>query len=426
MYFLTVLLFALSFFTNSAEARVVYPHEIRAEKLAGATAWYDTISTDKFAMIATDGINGSDWWGRINHFSPDNWRNPLKIGGAQRVYGVVKSARKLRRFQKVAFSVVFVDSCAGAYVFAMKGDTLSWQLAKKIVAFFPEVHRQSRVLWGRSDFDLDGRDNTFILAYPFADSTNNVNSFVLPQDQLPLWLPSNGVEVLHINTRHIKSDLDCRRVLAHEFQHVIALSWDFYESAWIQEGMAVLSARLVNGVESRYVEEYWNYKDILGEWQYDDEHYASAYYFFSWLHRVYGMDTVVKIMRDPHNGRESVASALGESWDVVWGLYVAFLRSDGSLDLALEDKPAPNEEVTNTPNPYNPSTVISFSVNTPGQAKMAVYNAIGQLVSELYDGSVEAGLFQIVWDGSSAASGVYFVRVVVDGQVKTHRTMLLK
>lgn len=71
----------------------------------------------------------------------------------------------------------------------------------------------------------------------------------------------------------------------------------------------------------------------------------------------------------------------------------------------------------NTPNPFNPSTSISYDLPSPSSVSLKVYNAHGQVVAAIVDGAVqEAGAHSARWNGrtssgSLAASGMYFFRL---------------
>lgn len=85
----------------------------------------------------------------------------------------------------------------------------------------------------------------------------------------------------------------------------------------------------------------------------------------------------------------------------------------------------------NYPNPFNPATTIAFSVPTTGKASLKIYNAAGQLVKTLVDGTVEAGSHKVLWDGrndndASTASGVYFYVLKAGEQTATNKMILLK
>ena len=89
----------------------------------------------------------------------------------------------------------------------------------------------------------------------------------------------------------------------------------------------------------------------------------------------------------------------------------------------------------NVPNPFNPSTTISFalpeSVETSSRVSLKVYNIRGALVSTLVDDALEPGYHSIVWNGRDnrgrqVASGVYLYRLSVPGFTKTRKMILLK
>jgi hypothetical protein len=86
----------------------------------------------------------------------------------------------------------------------------------------------------------------------------------------------------------------------------------------------------------------------------------------------------------------------------------------------------------NVPNPFNPVTLILYDVPEPGdRLTIAVYNVRGQLVATLFDGHEVAGFHSVTWDGAtnqgtSAASGVYFVRMTSRTFAKTRKMVLLK
>ncbi|HOZ09095.1 MAG TPA: FlgD immunoglobulin-like domain containing protein, partial [candidate division Zixibacteria bacterium] len=83
----------------------------------------------------------------------------------------------------------------------------------------------------------------------------------------------------------------------------------------------------------------------------------------------------------------------------------------------------------NFPNPFNPSTVISFALANTADWTLAIYNVNGALVRE-YHGS-DAGRVQVEWDGRAAdgsrvASGVYLYRLEAGEFNDTKKMILLK
>lgn len=80
----------------------------------------------------------------------------------------------------------------------------------------------------------------------------------------------------------------------------------------------------------------------------------------------------------------------------------------------------------NYPNPFNPSTSIDFTLPTPGNVSLVVYNAAGQEVARLVDGGMTAGSHRVVFDGNGMASGVYFYRITTGSFTATKRMLMIK
>lgn len=81
----------------------------------------------------------------------------------------------------------------------------------------------------------------------------------------------------------------------------------------------------------------------------------------------------------------------------------------------------------NYPNPFNPSTKIRFEI--PGnekQAKLTVYNSLGQEVAVLFDEELQPGVYEYSFDGSGYPSGVYFYRLEAGEFNETKRMVLVK
>lgn len=84
------------------------------------------------------------------------------------------------------------------------------------------------------------------------------------------------------------------------------------------------------------------------------------------------------------------------------------------------------------PNPGAGPRTIQFDIpDHVGPVHLALYNVRGQRVRTLVDGSVERGRRESVWDGTNdagadVATGVYFVRLVVDGRALTEKTLVIR
>lgn len=85
----------------------------------------------------------------------------------------------------------------------------------------------------------------------------------------------------------------------------------------------------------------------------------------------------------------------------------------------------------NHPNPFNPTTTISFTVPERMSVSLAIYNVKGELVRTLLAESLAEGVHEVGWDGSSntgiqVSSGVYFYRLVAGKRTLTRKMVLLK
>lgn len=85
----------------------------------------------------------------------------------------------------------------------------------------------------------------------------------------------------------------------------------------------------------------------------------------------------------------------------------------------------------NHPNPFNPSTTISFSLERDAQVELKIFDARGALVRTLVDGARPEGDQHVVWNGRDdgdrqVAAGVYLYRLSADGRVLQRKMTLIK
>lgn len=79
------------------------------------------------------------------------------------------------------------------------------------------------------------------------------------------------------------------------------------------------------------------------------------------------------------------------------------------------------------PNPFNPSTVIEFSLpQSVSNVKLSIYNALGERVAELVNTSLLAGKYQYQWNAEDVATGMYIYELRTDNFVSVKKMLLLK
>ena len=96
--------------------------------------------------------------------------------------------------------------------------------------------------------------------------------------------------------------------------------------------------------------------------------------------------------------------------------------------MILEYKPIPNEYALHQayPNPFNPTTTLSFALTIESEVSITVYNLQGREVISLIDGNMDAGYHSVAWNADANASGVYFVKMVAGEYVNSQKLMLVK
>jgi hypothetical protein len=121
-----------------------------------------------------------------------------------------------------------------------------------------------------------------------------------------------------------------------------------------------------------------------------------------------------KVSAVDHAGNESPAASPEATSDVG--------------DTPLAGRVALNEAV---PNPFNPSTVLAFSLPATMQARLTIHDVSGRIVRVLADGVMAAGRHEFTWDGSDhhsrrVASGVYFFSLEAGATAETRRMVMVK
>ncbi len=126
-----------------------------------------------------------------------------------------------------------------------------------------------------------------------------------------------------------------------------------------------------------------------------------------------------RIRVDVFDGMERTSSDVSDAFTIVPGT-TDTPQIAGALVLAQ-----------NHPNPFNPQTVITFSLPRAQDATLRIYDISGRLVRSLVQGAQTAGMHEVTWkgrddSGSSVASGMYFFRLVTEEGSLVRKMTLLK
>ena len=117
--------------------------------------------------------------------------------------------------------------------------------------------------------------------------------------------------------------------------------------------------------------------------------------------------------------RENLQRALGQ---------VAGSGSNGAAgniaDSVASVKPAKTTLKANYPNPFNPTTTISYQLAKGSHVRLTVWNILGRRVATLVDANQQMGAHQITFNSSGLASGVYFYRLKTRNEVFVRKMLL--
>jgi len=80
----------------------------------------------------------------------------------------------------------------------------------------------------------------------------------------------------------------------------------------------------------------------------------------------------------------------------------------------------------NFPNPYNPSTLIIYSIAAQSNVTIKIYNVLGKLITTLVNENKEAGNYQVSYNAAGIGNGVYFYKIQAGNFASTKKMLLLK
>jgi photosystem II stability/assembly factor-like uncharacterized protein len=83
----------------------------------------------------------------------------------------------------------------------------------------------------------------------------------------------------------------------------------------------------------------------------------------------------------------------------------------------------------NYPNPFNPSTKIKFELSQladNSSVKIIVYDILGKEIETLMERNLSAGIYEVNWDASRYAGGIYFYSIVTESFKETKKMILIK
>ena len=116
-----------------------------------------------------------------------------------------------------------------------------------------------------------------------------------------------------------------------------------------------------------------------------------------------------------------------------WGYSIYEMQVHGSSSTGINSRdnimtqPKDFSLFNNYPNPFNPSTIIEFTLAQRVRTTLNVYNVLGQKVVNLFDHIANPGkLYQVSFDASALPSGIYVAVLISGTRLQSRRMVLIK
>ena len=78
------------------------------------------------------------------------------------------------------------------------------------------------------------------------------------------------------------------------------------------------------------------------------------------------------------------------------------------------------------PNPFNPTTTLSFALPQEADVSIVIYDIQGRELTTLISGSMQSGYHRAIWNANRYSSGLYFVQMIAGEYMNTQKLMLVK
>lgn len=100
----------------------------------------------------------------------------------------------------------------------------------------------------------------------------------------------------------------------------------------------------------------------------------------------------------------------------------------GNLSTSIGGDIVPNKAqiLTNYPNPFNPSTIINYTLASQAKVNLTIYDANGVEITTLVNGRLNAGEHRVEFDAGDLTSGIYYYNLIINGKSYTNKMVLIK
>ena len=140
------------------------------------------------------------------------------------------------------------------------------------------------------------------------------------------------------------------------------------------------------------------------------------------------------MFNDPFDGRKATFIIKGGSMlnsedidMVVANVHGSAMEIEASVDNNVYQSGVHTFKLSKVyPNPFNPTTDVTFTIPKDNYVRLSAYNINGQEVAVIHDGYQSLGQHSYTWDASMLPSGMYYIKLVSGNHVETMKAVLMK
>jgi hypothetical protein len=143
-------------------------------------------------------------------------------------------------------------------------------------------------------------------------------------------------------------------------------------------------------------------------------------YVFDWAEQVSYLGFI------NNDSTPEIAFTVSGGWDPTGKIYVYSFEELNSVDDEKDIKLNKYVLYQNYPNPFNPSTQIDFYLPSSSNVQLKIFNLLGEEIAQLVNEEKPAGKYEVNFNASSLASGVYIYKIQAGGFVSSKKMILLK
>jgi photosystem II stability/assembly factor-like uncharacterized protein len=110
-------------------------------------------------------------------------------------------------------------------------------------------------------------------------------------------------------------------------------------------------------------------------------------------------------------------------WSNIWSFRTSVIANLEELSNSI---PLENKLYGNYPNPFNPQTTFKFDIAEHSSVKLCIYDVLGNEVEIPLNSDLRPGTYQLNWNGSKLASGLYFFKLITGDYTMTKKMLLIK